>query len=1094
MSAIPAGLNYEPKPAAIPVYRRRCITNATSSTPYLPTQTIKIPLDTAMHGSVLDTKQTMLQFTVELRNTNPFVDYVNFDRAGANGLISAFRFMVNGNPVEKVTEYAEKYQDMMIKLGLNGDPYHFFQPNPFIPEDGPLHTNFIKPPMVDCMGNTMYRPHMLMDEASAPNVFYGKTSTQSDLTYQSTNKTSTKEQIDLFPTPSVNGNFSLIGQAETSLFAYQPPGTFKPESWTTSVGTLFSNPMMNLNLGHNLPRAVVNIVDAYVSGAPAWPELPVNVAVPRADTHLYYQKEVDFCDGILGMKRILLPSSEAGKVSYSVHTPAEWPYFIPKIKPPRVYHSEKRLQDVTRYYSNCKSIPVGMRSDLTANDYLYETSAFTADSTTIKTLQLNVVIPLLSGILGLGADKMFPDMLIAPGKAWLELDLQDFRKAFYVTMDPCRRVPGTIRDYVPYTGSAYGVARFPTSDSVTNRLGINNFLGVERMLPMYVDGVRTQQDQWGAWVPVANIYAAERLVTLNPSERKNDLATKDVYTICYNASACKGIHFMVHPSHASQPITKATTVNGNDPGATGGEVVDRRVLGKVAQGVLPVSAIAGATVQTVSEGRTTTINEAHGSGANFHYLGTYPTALRALRKDFPGTAQDPPYPLGASNNYAQNPTTLNKTCQRIPVENMSNVGGIPIPQYAPVFTPWIVKDGLTPAYYCTESESCYGTYLKQAVAQSSRTVMSSMNNPPPGVSFSTYYTSYAISNVELITEQILLPDAVTSQVLDGASAGAITYHTTFIGSVIQQAVESVTQNQILTVTGASVNNLTLLFRSGAQTSGDLDSQAYNSLAFYNPFASVTYDAALGTTGAKYDVGGKYTIANSLSSQKGSNFNLQLKIGNEFIPRTPITNLATLLMENEKGVQTIADYTSKLPYHCPMINTTNGNSNVDSFMDYAVLEDGFLAAFIPLDALDDQTITGNPFFAVIDHDSKNVRYQTATSVLKKTAGTRCQVPSTVENVASGENKVGSSYTGTLNKFVPLDGTFHMCFNLDTFVLEGGSARCGTTIVNNQLFLQCQGMHFMTHKIKNNPGKVDILAIWQQDAKIVFEAGGNCISYI
>jgi hypothetical protein len=1081
MSAIPAGLNYEPKPAAIPVYRRRCITNATSSTPYEPLQTIKIPLDTAMHGSVLDTKQTMLQFTVELRNTNPFVDYVNFDRAGANGLISAFRFMVNGNPVEKVTEYAEKYQDMMIKLGLNGDPYHFFQPNPFIPEDGPCHTNFIKPPMVDCMGNTMYRPHMLMDEASAPNVFYGKTSTQSDQTYQTSAPTdTTKESLIATGTPTVNTSFQLTGRGETSMFAYQPAGTFKPESYASSTGTLRMNPMMNINLGFDVQSNVVAQVQTFLGGEPAWEELPTTN--PRATQDFWYQKEVDFCDGILAQKRIVLPSTEAGKVSYSVHTPAEWPYFIPKIKPPRTYHSEKRLQDVTRYYSNCKSIPVGMRSDLSANDYLYDTSAFTADSTTIKTLQLNVVIPLLSGILGLGADKMFPDMLIAPGKAWLEFDLQDFRKAFYVTMDPCRRVPGTIRDYVPYTGTAYGAHRFPTATSVTHHSSVNNFLGVDRMLPLYHDGPRVlPRDQWGAFLPAPNIYAAEQMVGLSLEQRKTAVGIKDLYTICYNANACKGIHFMVHPCNESF-TNEMDTANGI------GAVLNRKTSVETPyRGSLPISSLAGATTATVDTTFPAGVYY-NGGGSGVTYIGTYPTALRLVRKALDGGT----HALGNSDDYNQAPTGTLKQYQRIPVDNISNVGGIPIPQYVPVLTPWIVKSGLENTYYCTESESCYGTYLKQAVAQSSRTVMSSMNNPTPGISFSTYFTSYRVSNVELITEQILLPDAVTSQVLDGASAGAITYHTTFIGSVIQQAVESVTQNQILTVTGASVNNLTLLFRSGAQTSGDLDSQAYNSLSFYNPFASVTYDATLGA--GKYDVGGKYTIANSLSSQKGSNFNLQLKIGNEFIPRTPITNLATLLMENEKGVQTIADYTSKLPYHCPMINTTNGNANVDSFMDYAVLEDGFLAAFIPLDALDDQTITGNPFFAVVDHDTKNSRYQTSTSVLKKTAGTRCQVPNSVENVASGENKVGSTYTGTLNKFVPLDGTFHMCFNLDTFVLEGGSARCGTTIVNNQLFLQCQGMHFMTHKIKNNAPKVDILAIWQQDAKIVFEAGGNCISYI
>jgi hypothetical protein len=780
---------------------------------------------------------------------------------------------------------------------------------------------------------------------------------------------------------------------------------------------------------------------------------------------------------VLAQKRVLIPSKNASQLGYSIHTPAEWPYFIPRIKPKVVSHTSKRLQDVSRYLSNCKSIPVGMRSNLTADDYLYATSAFEGNQETIRTVEFNIVVPILSGILGLGADKMFPDMLIAPGKAWIEFDLLDYRKAFYTTMDPCRRVPGTIRDYVPFTGTAFNQPRFPKQATVLNGEQVNDFLGVERMLPMYADIPRSARDGRGGFTVAANILLGDSIsaVTTGFNTRAE---SKDGATICYNANACKGLHYMPHPSIASQNYVNATLSAGKFPVCS--NVINSSETRQVCASVLDHNSVYSSNHPDTNQ--TASMIAKYVTNA---YPGSLVTGVRAVRGNVNTGSQF------VTANYT-GATDEPVHYQRFEVQNICNVGGIPIPQYVPVKTPWVVKDGKTPCIYCPENEACYGTYLKQAVAQSSRTVYGSMNNPPPGVNYTTYTTSYTVSNVELITEQILLPDAVTSQVLEGASAGAITYHTTFIGSVVQQAVASNVQNQILTVTGASVNNLTLLFRSSAQTSGESDTQAYNYLSFYNPFASVEYDSSLGT--GSYDVGGKYTIKNSLSSKKGSNFNLQLKIGNEFIPRTPIRDLATLIMENEKGVQTIADYTSKLPYHCPMINTVASNSNVESYFDYAPLEDGFLAAFIPLEALDDQTITGNPFFSVVDYDLANTRYQTATDVLKKTAGVRCQVPSVPESESSGRNDVGMTYTGTLNKFVPLDGTFHMCFNLDTFVLEGGSARCGTTIVNNQLFLQCQGMHFMEHKVRRNQKAVEILAIWQQDAKIVFEAGGNCISYI
>lgn len=1083
MSAIPSGLHYEQKPAAIPVYRRRCITNATSSNAYLPLQTIKIPLDTAMHGSVLDTKQTMLQFNLQIRNTNPFVDYINFGRAGANGIISAFRFMVNGNPVEKVTEYAEKYEDMMIKLGLNGDPYEFFQSNPFIPEDGPCHTNFIKPPMVDIMGNTMYRPHMLLDEASSANVFFGRTSNKVQVARAAGGLVN-----DFVATPALDGGqFVLDGDAgEMSSFSHHPAGTFKPDSFGANAGGVFRHTMYNEHFPH-IPKSLNNFLAEPMEHCGTTKFHVANgdpLALTKADNspilNFAIYKECDFADGVLATKRVAIPSSHTHQLGYSTHTPAEWPYFIPKIKTVTQTHTNKRLQDVTRYYSNCKNIPVGMRANLTAKDYLYPVPAFTPSLSDMRTLDLNIVIPLLSGILGLGADKMFPDMLIAPGKAWLEIDLQDYRKAFYVTMDPCRRVPGTIRDYVPYTGTSYNSPRFLQMARMDDRSQINLFLGIERMLPMYADVPRTVRDLHGTYTATYNAIYLGDVVAANAVTYSTDVGTKEGFTLCYNANACKGIHYMVHPSLNSQPYE----IQGGASACTNVLAVGQDQATNII--TFPASSLSGSTF-TPGAGATQMAGGANNTFYGLGLPGTFFTGIRCVRGH---AAANVSFTGGAGNYAVAGPTDF----FRVGVENQCNVGGIPIPQYVPVAQPWIVKDGVSLTRYVSENESCYGTYLKQAVAQSSRTVLGSMNNPPSTLAgYDTGVTSYTVSNVELITEQILLPDAVTSQVLDGASAGAITYHTTFIGSVIQQAVESTSQNQILTVTGASVNNLTLLFRSGAQTSGEINSQAYNSLSFYNPFASVEYDAT--SANGKYDVGGKYTIQNSLSSKKGSNFNLQLKIGNEFIPRTPIRDLTTLLMENEKGVQTIADYTAKLPYHCPMINTTSTNSNTESFMDYAVLENGFLAAFIPLDALDDQTITGNPFFAVADYDIRNTLYNPGVALVgKKIAGTRCQVMSDSEVALSGTNDVGSTYVGTLNKFTPLDGTFHMCFNLDTFVLEGGSARCGTTIVNNQLFLQCQGMNFMTHKIKGQAAKVDIIALWQQDAKIVFEAGGNCISYI
>ena len=47
-------------------------------------------------------------------------------------------------------------------------------------------------------------------------------------------------------------------------------------------------------------------------------------------------------------------------------------------------------------------------------------------------------------------------MLIAPGSFYLQLRFAKVAQAFQFTMDPCRRIFGTYRDYVPNIGLANG--------------------------------------------------------------------------------------------------------------------------------------------------------------------------------------------------------------------------------------------------------------------------------------------------------------------------------------------------------------------------------------------------------------------------------------------------------------------------------------------------------------------------------------------------------------------------------------------------------------------------------------------------------------
>ena len=62
-------------------------------------------------------------------------------------------------------------------------------------------------------------------------------------------------------------------------------------------------------------------------------------------------------------------------------------------------------------------------------------------------------MPFFDGLLGMGAEKQFPTMLIAPGSFYIQIRFAKLEQAVQVSMDPCRRIFGTYRDYVPNVGS-----------------------------------------------------------------------------------------------------------------------------------------------------------------------------------------------------------------------------------------------------------------------------------------------------------------------------------------------------------------------------------------------------------------------------------------------------------------------------------------------------------------------------------------------------------------------------------------------------------------------------------------------------------------
>lgn len=905
MTAIPASMRLEPKPEAINAYRRRCVTNATSSNPYPSRGTIKIPLDTAFPGSMLDTSQTQLAFTLAVTNSNPFVDYFNLPKCGVNAFIKEYRVMVNGQSLVKNSRYGLAFEDAMNKMGINSEPYEFFKPNPWCPSTTKFHCNMIKPSMVDALGFPMYRSQLFTDDQQADQLFFGHANT------------TVAGGIPTTPAQGVRLSGVLNWRA---------------------AGTNTEETSINWSQGTQLGRTA----GVYCG------------TVPAGETNTYQLN--NFNSLIAPLDSVTLEHQNWNRGNHTLGSPMDWPFNQPGHAPPRENLSARRWQDITTFYANCKNIPIGMYkkwSQQTAyteanqrNNFNWNTDEFIPTSNKSVT-EFRCTTPLLCGMLGLLTDKFFPDMLVAAGKMWIEIDLQPKEVALQLLMDPCRRIPGTMRDFVPYTGRLATVKRCqdPTAANTSILVGPYRCM----LYSNNVDPANADQ---------ATYYA--RMV--------------------FGEGVCCGEHL------GFGLVAAGTSLNSNT-------VVTEMWDNAASPRVTPIAALSI---------------------------------------------------------------------------------GHPYPQYCFVASPWTKKDSTVVLdSYLKETQACYGTYLRSAVAQTRRT-LNSTNCDEVNQSFvyTSYDTDYTFNNVVLYTEQIIVPDEIASQLLLSARNGAISYHTSNIGATYNNAPLTTSQNLILTVTGASVNSVTFLFQSNAQLSGT-EAFAYNSFASYCPWTKLDFSTTV-------DVGGTYTLTNPLLSTNNLGLNLYLKIGNEMIPRQPINDIPSFLVELQKGFQTLADYNVKLPLNISLVPTTLSNNDT-SCMQYNVLEDGFLSCFVEAKALDDQTLTGNPYLGVMG-------YNAASSAIQPIAARRQGTK------RGGSNAdITSSATGVLNLFKPLDGNFRMCFNLSTFETQT-SARCGTPIVNNQLFLQGDQMNFMTHTVAGQYPSVCVTALYEQDAKVVFEQGGNCLLFM
>jgi hypothetical protein len=671
-----------------------------------------------------------------------------------------------------------------------------------------------------------------------------------------------------------------------------------------------------------------------------------------------------------------------------------------------------RLQDYFLFLANVKNIPIGvapkqsillnqkalvgeMSAFDTSGAISYDTEIDYWNFTVATSLQtgfssvqtFTVALPIFSGLIGVWAEKAFPTMLIAPGSFYLQIRFAKVAQAFQFTMDPCRRIFGTYRDYVPSIGLV-------SSGYITEHSG--------------------------------NVITTDRITcSLNNTGANTWLALTD--------NAANGTDFAAKPfrvravsdTYGAQVLTTTTTTP--DPSG-GADLVETDVDSFFENAHLTANLVA----------------------ARFSAAG--------------GTFQ------------------ANKSVLLGLGESDGCVTGNPKPQYVPVNTPWIYGQRFTDALipgtnstYCEEPYSCFGTYLPASTAQVRRTTTTSNGLLPDTSNLGSANSprvDILIQNLMYVGQQIILPDEVTSSIVKMAVNGDIsllshsckTYRTTLNSANMQ--------NLILPIKIASANALFVLFQNTTM----LENSHYASCTRNCPFTSFQWYANGYTPLSN-------KAANDLPYFVGSDkpptlknvgtitpFSIQLRLGNELLPIQPITSMHMLTQELQRAVHAANDMMWSVPtistfrnfrnYDTPKAaysNSLNSNGNCE----YLSLQNNdFLTPFIPIEALDDQTITDNVIYRDYGLTANN----------------------------RGEF--------VLNEFIPPISKFMLGFDLETFPNQSDMARSGRYLGNGPVTLIMTETVATANKSVNTLSQADTynaIAVVLFDIRFSIMSGGQVLSY-
>lgn len=1179
---------------ALPAVRRTVISGNTSQNEYGEGEYVYVPIASGTAGAFWDCRTSRIHMTIITFNKNYFVDFINLPRCGFHTIIEELGVEVNNSLHDNNRFHAESIEMQMIRNGENMVPFEMVVSNTHEVgggNAGELHINLVKPSMVTPTGLPHGVQYAVLQQPAGSTVSASVANTiteglllnhhpylrkpmgrngfghiaQVGIRDNTGTVQYTGGYVGISDTSTASLNEEFAWWAETTLPSASTyddrihkqsrveykikqggtagNGTFGAASTDTVKSTYEAIPTANFNsvtggtsYNHDTQVLATNRFYGTHSKGGRYSKI-----YPRIDAYGSQYSDNSIFDVDYGQ-------------TVGGYTPGMWP----AKQPCNIQKLKKERQEALRgvntknihdYYANCKNISVAIPVNLSSDPY-GKTAIWGGDE--IKALpvkndtrghmyRFRVSLRFYSCLFGEYQQKWWPSLLFGEGRIRLRMKLQRASVAFQTLMDPCRRVPHTARDWMPYQG-VFETANHMSSltldpiNSVAHAIHpilISDYVPGAVFNDMVCTGRFPVPQQLTKLMnkPLDFFTTRSRRLCLDETIDSLENRTEDVFGGSFKTTGGVDIDKNQHcylSLAAPQELPTTVDTSGYYPqikgtveltesdgdGAHLTEAQDDRVYNSIRfQGVytvlrdilheLSTNSYFGYPTNPLRNGTTNIQLDSNLTDPGIN-------TLLAINKAKTQLTTDPIYQF---QNYHHNTDFVNfftdrgrqttvspyvgadgikysagdyKTEQALWHPSQATVatnqlgmfadyraGGLnweifnyPVPQYVHMSTPWNKRGARTflAEDFYSEEQGCFGTFLPASVAQVRRT----HRNLYSFGSDSTYYPgvterfTYRVSDISFVVEEIILPESASLQIVASAMQGGITMETHAIKTVEQILQRQDLQKQLINVSAGIVDDICFGFQPTEIFQGD-KAYGYNSYAFYNPYTSFrfmlqkvgTKDSTNGATiippptiEDDYNwLGGEPQYYNSLSHEPHLGINTMLSIATEFFPRVPIDDVHTLIEQVTWGDQRRGDV-EYLKIE-PMFQNTYDASN---FQQIVPFNDGFWSVFTPIEALDDQTITDNPYWTPLE-----------CNLQKRIRGVRANNPA-------------------LPFFKPLEGTFHLSFNLQAYMGQQDRLNVGVPMVNNNSYLQMQGAHMLRE------WETRMLVFIRCFARIVIERGG------